>query len=308
MRAKAPGYGLAALAGVVLLAASTAGQQPSPGATSGWVCGLVVDESLSFVAETELAVTLVVEAGAPEPEPAARLTADPHGAFCFQDLPPGFYHLRVVKAPWPPQPPRTVEVRAGLMNRLDPIELELEPGDPRVSFLESIDGMTVGQARGWMERLLERGDVASLQELARRLLPKRGPRLDLNQLVMGLDIKPLQEELMRQLETGYLPPLKTARYLYLVGQLADSRTRQAAIRLLLMKLRDSRRLPPSPYTVGETGETRYVSDEAMLALARLAGKDFKWQYGKPPVQNMRAIEAANTWWRQEVERNDSRRQ
>lgn len=308
MRAKAPGYGLAALAGVVLLAASTAGQQPSPGATSGWVCGLVVDESLSFVAETELSVIPVVEAGAPEPEPAARLTADPHGAFCFQDLPPGFYHLRVVKAPWPPQPPRTVEVRAGLMNRLDPIELELEPGDPRVSFPDSFDGMSVGQGRGWMERLLERGDVASLQELARRLLPKRGPRLEVNQLVMGLDIKPLQEELMRQLETGYLPPLKTARYLYLVGQLADSRTRQAAIRLLLMKLRDSRRLPPSPYTVGETGETRYVSDEAMLALARLAGKDFKWQYGKPPVQNMRAIEAANTWWRQEVERNDSRRQ
>lgn len=307
MRGKVPGYGLAALAGVVLLAASTAAQQPSPGTTSGWVCGLVVDESLSFVAETELSVIPVVEAGAPEPEPAARLTADPHGAFCFQDLPPGFYHLRVVKAPWPPQPPRTVEVRAGLMNRLDPIELELEPGDPRVSFPDSFDGMSVGQGRGWMERLLERGDVASLQELARRLLPKRGPRLEVNQLVMGLDIKPLQEELMRQLETGYLPPLKTARYIYLVGQLADSRTRQAAMQLLLRKLRDSRRLPPNPYTVSETGETGYVSDEAMLALARLAGKDFKWKYGQSPVQNSRAIEAAHTWWRQEVERQDSRR-
>jgi len=307
MRAKAPGYGLAALAGVVLLAASTAGQQPSPGKTTGWVCGLVVDETLSFVAETELSVIPVVEAGVPEPEPAARLTADPHGAFCFQDLPPGFYHLRVVKAPWPPQPPRTVEVRAGLMNRLDPIELELEPGDPRVSFPDSFDGMSVGQARGWMERLLKQGDVASLQELARRLLPKRGPRLEVNQLVMGLDIKPLQEELMRQLDTGYLPPLKTARYIYLVGQLADSRTRQAAMQLLLRKLRDSRRLPPNPYTVGETGDTGYVSDEAMLALARLAGKDFKWKYGQSPVQNSRAIEAAHTWWRQEVERQDSRR-
>ena len=307
MRAKATGQGWAALAGALLLALSTAGQQPPVEKTTGWVCGLVVDESLSFVAEAELNVTPVVEAGAPEPDPAARVTADPHGAFCFENLPPGFYHLRVVKSPWPPQPPRTVEVRAGLMNRLEPIELELEPGDPRVSYPESIEGMTVGQARGLMERLLKQGDAPSIQDLARRLLPKRGPRLDINPLVMGLDIKPLLEELMRQLETGYLPPLKTARYLYLVGQLADSRTREPAIQLLLRKLRDSRRLPASPYTVGETGETPYVSDEAILALSRLVGKDFNWKYGKPPMQNQRAIEAAYTWWRQEVERQDSRR-
>jgi len=307
MKAKATGQGLAALAGVLLLALSAAGQQPPVETATGWVCGLVVDETLSFVAAAELNVTPVVEAGAPEPDPTARVTADPHGAFCFENLPPGFYHLRVVKAPWPPQPPRTVEVRAGLMNRLDPIELELEPGDPRVSYPDSIEGMTPGQGRGLTERLLKQGDAPSIQELARRLLPKRGARLDINPLVLGLDVKPLTEELMRQLESGYLPPLKTARYLYLVGQLADSRTRESAIQLLLRKLRDSRRLPVNPYTIGETGETPYVSDEAIQALARLVGKDFNWKYGKPPVQNQRAIEAAHTWWRQEVDRQDSRR-
>jgi hypothetical protein len=307
MRVKATGRGLLALGGALLLALSAAGQPPAPGMSTGWVCGLVVDETLSFVAEAELTVTLLTNGDQPAAAPWARVTADPHGAFCFQDLPPGFYHLRVAKLPWPPQPPRTVEVRAGLMNRLDPIELELEPGEPRVSYPDSIEGVTPGQARGLMERLLKQGDTASIQDLARRLLPKRGPRLDVNSLVMGLDTKPLQEELMRQLETGYLPPLKTARYIYLVGQLADSRTRPAAIQLLLRKLRDSRRLPANPYTVGETGETPYVSDEAMIALARLVGKDFKWQYGKPPVANTRAIDAAHTWWRQEVEREDSRR-
>ena len=309
MRAGATAYGWAALAAVLLLAPASAAPQPPVEKTTGWVCGLVVDETLSFVAEAALDVAPVVEVGAPEPDPAARVAADPHGAFCFENLPPGFYHLRVVKAPWPPQPPRTVEVRAALVNNLvDPIELELEPGDPRVSYPESFDGMTVGQGRGLMERLLKQGDVAGIQELARRLLPKRAVRLDVNPLMMGLDTKPLQEELMRHLESGYLPPLKTARYLYLVGQLADSRTRQAAIQLLLRKLRDSRRLPVSPYTVGETGETPYVSDEAIQALARLVGKDFKWKYGKPPVQNTRAIDAAHTWWRLEVERGDSRRQ
>jgi len=298
------------LAGLLLLAPLVAAQQePATGAPdTGWVCGLVVDEVLSFVAEAEVTLAPEPEPGAPEPEPIARKTADAHGAFCVENLPAGFYRLRVQKPPWPMQPPRTVEVRAGLINHLTPpLELELEPGEPRISFPNSFDGMPVGQARGVVERLLKQGDAASLQELARRLLPKRGVRLDIDPLIKGLDPKPLLEELVRQLESGYLPPLKTARYVFLVGQLSDSRTRDPVVRLLLRKLRDSRPLPSSPYAPPGGGSTAYVSDEAIQALTRLTGKDFNWKYGKPPAQNSRAIEAANTWWRQEIERQDSRR-
>lgn len=308
MRKTAGGLALAALVGVCLPAAAVVQEPPAEKPATGWVCSLVVDEAISFVAEAELTATPVDEAGKPATAPAARISSDAHGAFCFQNLPPGFYELRAAKAGWPPQPGRRVEVRAGLVNQLvDPVELELEPGEPRVAFVESFDGMTVRQGRGVMEQLLDRGDTTSLQEAARRLLPKRGVRLDINPLVIGLDIKPLLQELMRQLETGYLPPLKTARYVFLVGQLADKRTRDAAIRLLLGKLRDARRLPATPFTVGESGEAGYVSDEAMLALARLIGKDFGWKYGKPPVQNEHAIQGANVWWTQEQERQDSRR-
>ena len=302
------GLVLIGLAPLRLAAQEQTAELPASKNSTGWVCGTVVDETFSLVAEAELNLFSQVEPRTPEVEPVARTTSDAHGAFCLRDLPPGFYQLRVAKAPWHIQPPRPVEVRAGLMNRLAPIELELEPGEPRISYEESFDGMPAGQGRAVMERLLQKGDTASVQELARRLLPKRGPRIDLGRLVLGLDVKPLVEELMRQLDSGYLPPLKTARYVYVVGELADARTRDIATPLLLSKLRDPRRLPPNPYTaLAEAGQTGYVSDEAIHALARLAGKDFNWKYGQPPLQNRSAIEAAQNWWRQELEKRESRR-
>ena len=280
------------------------GQAPPPAEekkNTGWVCGGVVDESFSLVAEADLALIPAVEAGAPEPAPAARGTTDAHGSFCFQDLPPGFYQLRVAKAPWPIQPLRPVEIRAGLLNRLTPIELELEPGEPRVSYQESLDGMPPAQARAMMERLLLQGDSTSIKELARRLLPKRGVRIDLGPLVLHLDTKPLMDELMRELDTEYLPPLKTARYVYVVGELIDARTRDAAAQLLLRKLRDGRRLPAGPSAPAESG-TASVSDVAIYAFVRLSGKDFGWKYGQSPLQNQRPIEGARTWWDNEVAR------
>lgn len=292
--------GLLLAAGVgPALPAQQPGTEPK---TTGWVCGLVVDETFSFVAEAQISLLPRVEPGAPEPAPVAQLAADPHGAFCIRDLAPGLYQLRVARPPWPIQPPRTVEARAGLLNRLTPIELELEPGEPRISFPESFDGMSPTEARGVMERLLERGDATAIQELARRLLPKRGPRLDLSRLVLGLDTKPLVLELIRQLDTAYLPPLKTARYLFVIGELADARTRDLAMNLFLARLRDSRRLPPSPYGAGNSGQAEFVSDLAIGALARSAGKDFGWKYGQPPLQNQKAIQAANVWWQNELDR------
>lgn len=281
-----------------------AGSEPAQ-TGSGWVCGVVVDETSSFVAEAEAVLRPQAESGAPGSatrQSVARAITNSRGTFCIRDLLPGFYQLQVIKDPWPAQPPRTVEVRAGMVNRLTPpIELELEPGEPRISYSESFDGMSAVQGRAVMERLVAQGDAASIEELARRLLPKRGPRLDLAPLVLGLDVKPLADELMRQLRSGYLPPLKTARYLYAVGELADERTRDNVIQLMLGKLRDARRLPPSPYTLlGESGETGYVSDQAIHALARIAGKDFGWKYGKPPLQNQKSIRKAQTWWDQEL--------
>lgn len=285
-------FGSAAQTGVSTAEART-------GAT-GWVCGVIVDEVLAFVAEAELTLYPRAEAGASEPEPVAQATSDAHGAFCLQDLPPGFYQLRVAKEPWPTQPARTVEVRAGLLNRLTPIELEWEPGEPRVSYEESLDHMPAGQARALVERLLQQGDPASIRELTRRLLPKRGVRIDIGRLVQGMDPRPLVDELIRQLESGYLPPLKTARYIYIVGQLVDQRTHDAAMNLFLRKLRDGRRLPPR--LAAADGRGSYVSDVAVQALARLTGKDFGWKYGEPPLQNQSAIRGAQSWWRQELDR------
>lgn len=286
---------------------SPAAQSPAPAssqemnAATGWVCGVVLDEGVSFVVGVELTLHLSSEAGAGEP--VARVTTDERGSFCIQDLAPGFYELRVASQSWPTQASRQVEVRAGLVNRLTPIELEREPGQPRVSFAESFDGLPLAQGRGLMEALLRRGDSNSLQELTRRLLPKRGVQADVNRLTLGLDVKPVLDELLRQLERGYLPPLKTARYVYLVGELADPRTREVVVPALLRKLRDARTLPANPTESfpGAAG-TLYVSDYAINALARLAGKDFNWKYGKPPLENQRAINNAAEWWRLEVEK------
>lgn len=300
MKARTPRQRGLLFAGLFLLALPLWAQEAgSPQPATGWICGEVVSETLSFVADAR--ITLYPEEDPEAAEPVAETTSDAHGAFCIRDLPPGFYQLRVEKSPWPTQPPRRAEVRAGLLNRLNLIELELEPGEPRVSYRESFDGISEVEARGVLERLLAQGDTVSLEELARRLLPKRGPRFDVSRLVIGLDVKPLLEELVRQVESGYLPPLKTARYLHLIGELADERTTAAAAQLLLRKLRDARPLPPSPYSA-EPGRVEYVSDYAVQALARLAGKDFGWKYGKPPVQNRKAIQSAQMWWLRQLEK------
>lgn len=286
-------------------------QEAAPQKTTGWVCGMVVDEIRSFVAEAKVTLYPESEASAaeagragssqPQPAPVATTQTDGRGSFCFQELPPGFFELRVAKEPWPIQPSRTVEVRAGLLNRLNLIVMELEPGEPHISYEESFDGMSAMEARAAMERLLAKGDAASLKELARRLLPKGGPRIDIGRVVLGLDVKPLFDELMRQVESGYLPPLKTARYVYLIGELSDPRTKDAATQLLLQKLRDARPLPSNPYhPVSDQDRMAYVSDLAIHALARLAGKDFDWEYGKPPMQNRSAISRARNWWQQEL--------
>lgn len=305
------------MAGSLLLLAAHSPQAAQPqapaspqeeNAATGWVCGVVLDEGVSFVAVAEL--TLQLPSGPGASEPVARVASDERGSFCLQDLAPGFYELRVAREPWPPQSSRQVEVRAGLVNRLTPIELEREPGEPRVSFAESFDGLPAVQGRGLMEQLLRKGDSASLQELTRRLMPKRGVQIDVNRLALGLEIMPLLGELLRQLERGYLPPMKTARVVYLVGELSDPRTRDVVVPALLRKLRDARTVPANPAESFPGAEgTLYVSDYAINALARLAGKDFNWKYGKSPLENQRAINNAAEWWRLEVEKaRDKQRQ
>jgi hypothetical protein len=78
------------------------------------------------------------------------------------------------------------------------------------------------------------------------------------------------------------------------------------MRVLLKKLRDGRPVPSLPSAVAPE-RTLYVSDIAMEGVARVAGKDFKWRYGAPPMQNQSAISGAHTWWAQELERRDSRK-
>ncbi len=299
-RATATALALFLSTGVAGSRPAVAAQGPQASSTTGWVCGQVFDESHGVVLGARL--TVVQETMAESaPTPLAEAGTDERGQFCLQDLAPGFYLLRVEHAPWPPQYPRRVEARAGLVNRLTPpIELELEPGEPRVSYEESFDGMSTSEARGVMERLLRRGDATSVHEAARRLLPKRGVSVNLNRLTLGLEAKPLIDELLRQLDRG-LPPLKTARYIYVLGELADQRTREVVMPELLRRLNDGRLLPSNP-TLGEGESSTYVSDIAINAVLRFSGKDFKWNYGKPPIQNQRAIANAKEWWRLELER------
>jgi len=273
------------------------------------VCGQVRDESGGVVAGAGLMLLPKIEGGSSPSASAAESTSDEHGNFCLRDLPPGFYELHVAHDAWLPQPPRAVEIRAGLVNRLVPaMELELEPGEPRVSFEESFDGMALGPGRALMERLLQQADTASTQELARRLLPKHGVTIQLNRLILGLNVRPLLDEILRQLDRGYLPPLKTARYVFLAGELGDPRTRDIVVPALLEKLRDARTLPSSPTTRFGDSESRvYVSDIAIQALARYTGKDFNWNYGKPPFQNERAMANAREWWRKELEKESEKR-
>lgn len=294
---------LAVLLGAPLL--GSAQEAPAPAQETGWACGVVVDESYAQVAEAELKLyPAPADAAA---EPLATTKSEAHGGFCFQDLAPGFYELRVAKSPWPPQPHRSVETRAGLMNRLNPIELELEPSEPRVSFEESFDGMPPSQARATLEQLMRAGDAASLREAARRLLPKKGVRIEIGRMMIGMDPKPLAEEVIRQLEGSPLPPLKTARYLHALNELIDPRTIPNAMRVFLRKLRDSRVVPSLP-SAAIPDRTVYVGDVAIEGIARISGKDFKWQYGVPPMQNQGPIQGAHTWWSQEQERKAQKNQ
>lgn len=293
---------LALLAGLILgvwpVAAPLAAAQTDQ-ATTGWVCGIVTDESRAFLAGAHLTLT---PKETPQAEPVAQATADERGTFCVQGLPPGFYILQPAKEHWPTQPTRTVEVRAGLVNKLTPIEMEREPGEPRVSYEESFEGMSVTEARAVLERLLEKGDVSSIQEAARRFLPKREIRIDINRMVFRLEVKPLLEEMLRQIDRG-LPPIKTARYVFLVGELADPRTRTPVVRELLRRLNDARPLPPEMSVGFGDGEKAFVSDVAMRSLVRLTeGDDFKWHYGKSPLQNRSAISKARLWWSRELDR------
>ena len=293
------------VAGVLLAGSSTpALAQEGQARGTGWLCGVVLDEAGGFASEATLTVFPEGQPKSVPPEPVAAASSDPRGSFCFKDLSPGFYDLQVAKQGWLLQlPQRHVEVRAGLVNRLTPIELELEPGDPRVSIAESFDGMPLGQARGMLEELLRKGDRDSLAEAARRLLPKRGVRFELARLPRGMDPKPLVDLLLRRLDGVVLPPLKTARYLYVVAELSDPRNEGVIIPLLLNKLRDGRRLPA--VAVPSEGPS-YVSDIAMQELTRLAGKSFRWKFGQTPLQNGRSISSAQAWWRDELRRRSDR--
>ena len=289
-----------------------AAQEEKP--ATGWVCGVVLEEGVAFSVGADLSLyphaapePAASRNGESRPEPVVRAASDEHGSFCLTDVPPGFYNLHVSSEGWPQQATRTIEVRAGLVNRLTPVELEREPGEPRVSFAESVDGMPPGQARGVLEQLLRQGDAASLQEAARRFLPKRAVTVDINRVMPAMDPKPLLLEVVRQLERGYLPPIKTARYVYVAGELSDPRTRDIVAPVLLRKLRDGRSLPPTPSDTFPGAEgTLYVSDFAVHALARLAGKDFNWHYGKSPIENQKAISSALDWWRLETEKGQDK--
>lgn len=266
----------------------------------GSVCGLVVEESQTQVAEAQVQL---LAAGSADPSKAA--STDARGEFCFADLLEGSYTLTVSKKPWPDQLVRIVEVRADHTTRLK-IELEYEPGEPRASFEESLDGLDPGERRAVVERLLAAGDSQSLHELARRLVPKRSVGIELGFLVRGLQTGKLVEEVLRYLERGYLPPLKTARFLHVLGELGDERV----IPLLLNKLTDGRRLPPGNYVTWnglyDPAQRYYVSDEALRALTKMSGRDFKYQLGKPPLSNQRAIDNAREWWRQEQAKKQER--
>jgi len=285
---------------LVALAATTPAPRSageSGPAQTGWICGAVLLENGGFAGEAR--VNLYPQ-GQPDAEPLREMTADARGAFCLKDLAAGFYELRAQKDDWPLQPARRVEVRAGLINRLDPVELELEPGEPRVRYAESFDGMPPGAARRLLEQLLAQGDTASLTEAARRFLPKRGVAVDINRLALGFDPKPLVLDLVRRIENTVLPPVKTARYLYLIGELGDPRTLEVVVPLLIKRLRDGRRLPA---ILSVSDRATYVSDIAMQELLRFApGRDFKWVYGRSPIQNQGSFSRVRDWWRNEQEK------
>lgn len=290
---------LAGLLAMVLVPELSARTQEEK--TGGWVCGMVRLEDGGFAVEAKLSL---LPDGQPDGEPVVQITGDTRGQFCFEDVPQGFYELVVEQEGWPQQISRRVEVRTGLVNRLTPsFEVQLEPGDPSVRYEESFEGMSSGEARALLGDLLKKGDQISLGEAARRFLPKRGVPVDLNR-ILGGDPKALVQELMRQLEETRLPPLKTARYIYVIGELGDPRIEDILVPFLLLRLNDGRVLPQAA-TMSE--RPVYVSDIVIQEVMRYSGKDFKWEYGLSPIQNQRAIRRARDWWRNELaKRSESR--
>jgi len=286
---------LAGLLATVLASGLSARAQEEK--TGGWVCGMVRLENGGFAVESQV---LLFPEGQPDGEPVVQITGDTRGQFCFEGVPQGFYELLVEHEGWPRQLTRRVEVRTGLVNRLTPsIEVQLEPGDPSVRYEESIEGMPTAEARALLGDLLKKGDQISLGEAARRFLPKRGVSIDLNR-ILGGDPKALVQELMRQLEETRLPPLKTARYLYIIGELGDPRIEDVLVPFLLHG-----RVLPQAATMSE--RPVYVSDIVIQEVMRYSGKDFKWEYGLSPILNQRAIRRARDWWRNELaKRNEGR--
>lgn len=268
------------------------------------LCGQVVEESQVQLAEVEVQL---VPADASASQPPLTDVTDERGEFCFFDLAAGTYTLTASKKPWPAQPTHKLAVGPGHAGVIK-LELEWEPGEPRASFEESFDGLGPGDRRPVLEELLRKGDTDSLHELARRLVPKRSVSIELAPLTRGLEVKKLVDELLRYLERGYLPPLKTARFIHALGELGDDR----AMPLLLNKLTDGRQLPPGNYVTWsgfyDPEKKYYVSDEAALALTKIAGRDFKYQLGLPPLRNQRAIDNARTWWQEEELRRRDRQQ
>lgn len=287
-----------------LLAALLAGALGAPklrGSQTGNLCLLVVEESQTQVVEAE--IKILPEGGT---APLVAGLTDQRGVACFENLPAGRYTLQVAKKPWPAQPAHGLEIQADQLTEWK-IELEYEPGEPRATYEESLEGMEPGQRRGVIEQLLVAGDAQSIRELTRRLVPKRSVAIDLGFLTRGLDTKKLVDEIVRYLERGYLPPLKTARFLYSLGELGDERV----VPLLIRKITDARRLPPGNYVthdgIYDPARQYYVADEAARALVRITGREFHYEFGRSPIANQRAIEQFRDWWRQEELKKQERR-
>ena len=291
------------LAGVIaMVCAPTVPLRAQAVANGGWVCGLVTLENGGIAVEPQLRLVPPDQLDA---EPVAQMAAGPRGQFCFKDVPPGFYDLLAGQPGWPRQPPRRVEVRSGLINRLTTsIEVQFEPNDPSVRYEESFDGMSPTDARFFLRQLVTKADRTSLEEAARRLLPKRSVAIDVNNLSQGFDPKPLVQELMRQLENNLLPPIKTARYVYLIGELGDPRLEDVIVPFLLQKLSDGRALPQA-FTLAE--KPTYVSDYVIQEVVRYSGRDFKWKYGESPIRNQSAVRRAREWWRNELAKKSENR-
>ncbi len=111
-------------------------------------------------------------------------------------------------------------------------------------------------------------------------------------------------ELLRQLENNLFPPIKTARYVYLIGELGDPRLEDIIVPFLLQKLSDGRALPQA-FTLTE--KPTYVSDYVIQEIVRYSGKDFRWKYGESPIRNQSAVRRAREWWRNELAKKAEKR-